>query len=61
MSLHDCPHTFEALATTVFPAMYDTLLVSLSNPIKLADFSIKLELLPKLAGCYVVLLNELPS
>lgn len=57
MSLHNCEHSFEQLALTVFPRMLEELKRAMEMPIQFVDVLDRPEKVPEDSGCYVVMKN----
>ena len=70
MPLHDCPHTFQELATSVLPAYMEKMRVEMARPKRMDEFArhrigvgtlIKELRIPKdFSGCYVLLETGVP-
>ncbi|BBP70313.1 hypothetical protein PHLH6_23170 [Pseudomonas sp. Seg1] len=70
MPLHECPHTFEALATTVLPGHMCRMKSALADPREMEAFSVprvgtksllkQLDLAHDFSGCYVLIDNGVP-
>lgn len=60
MSLHGCPHSFEALALHVFPERFDQLATVIEHPLDLDSFAIRPIDVPIDPGCYVVIERGIP-
>ncbi|MFJ2319839.1 hypothetical protein [Pseudomonas sp. NPDC087817] len=70
MPLHECPHTFEALATTVLPGHMCRMKSALADPREMEAFSVprvgtksllkQFDLAHDFSGCYVLIDNGVP-
>ncbi|MFJ2485521.1 hypothetical protein [Pseudomonas sp. NPDC087639] len=70
MPLHECPHTFEALATTVLPAHMSRMTSALADPREMKAFAVpgvgtksllkRFDLAHDFSGCYVLIDKGLP-